>query len=353
MRGPPPRNSPQPQAWRAADARPRRVWVDGSECCNSGVAGAREGFACTDVSDHDVADAAFPSRAVPTRAGPPNSRYPTFVGCSPQRPRDEARGVERAPANSVVALQRTVGNRATARAIAIHQRQPTFGNLYGDAPAPGADVVRLEQVDGKWREMGRRIDRTARGRYDFVVRDGRLWAVKAKRTLRPAGHTEASQGNRVAFAGQVEFEAGTIKGWNDGSGHFRPAAEFRQAAIDAGLPPETFARHPDTLKRPRPPGEIGPQLPVEQPATRPRTAGEPAKVGPGPPRLDELERHYGAPRATPAASTPTVEVSPPRPVAVPAGAGSTADPSPFPRAPEARHASWPPSSRTRSRSRGG
>jgi hypothetical protein len=237
--------------------------------------------------------------------------------------------VERTAANSVLALQRTAGNRATARAVAVLQRQPTFGNLYGDEPAPGAEVVRLEKVAGKWKEMGRKFNRTARGWYDFVVRDGRLYAVKAKRTLRAGGHTEAAQGNRVAFAGQVEFEAGTLKGWNDGSGHYRPAAEFRQAAIDASLSAETFAPHPDTLKRPREPREIGPQLPVEQPATRPRDPGGGAKVGPGSPRLDELERDYRAPRAAPAAPepapaptptptpTPTVEVSPPRPAAVP------------------------------------
>ncbi|HKO27337.1 MAG TPA: hypothetical protein VJU80_07750 [Solirubrobacteraceae bacterium] len=202
-----------------------------------------------------------------------------------------------------MALQRSAGNRATTRAVAVLERQPTFGNLSpSDEPMPGAEVVRLEKVTGKWKEIGRKFTRTARGTYDFVVRDGRLWAVKAKRTLGAAGHTEAAQGNRVAFAGQVTFEAGTLKGWNDGSGHFRPAAAdpaepFRKAAIDAGLDKEAFDRHPDSMKRPRPAGENGPQLPVEQPSTRPRSSGEPAKVGPGPPRSGELERDYGRARA--------------------------------------------------------
>jgi hypothetical protein len=213
-----------------------------------------------------------------------------------------------------VALQRTAGNRATARAIAVLQRAPTFGNLFpDDAPAPDAAVVRLEKLDGKWRETGGRFNRTARGMYDFVVRDGRLWAVKAKRTMGAPGHTEAAQGNRVAFAGQVTFEAGILTGWNDGSGHLRPAAAdpaaevFRNAAIDAGLDKDAFDRHPDNLKRPRPPGEKGPKLPVWQPATRPRTPGEPAKIGPGPPRLDELER-YRAPRSARVAPTPPVDL---------------------------------------------
>jgi len=248
--------------------------------------------------------------------------------------------VERTPANSLLALQRTAGNRATARALAVLQRQPTFGNLFpGDEPIPGAEVVRLEKVAGKWKEIGRKFNRTARGTYDFVVRDGRLWAVKAKRRFGGAGHTEAAQGNRVAFAGQVTFEAGTLKAWNDGSGHFRPAAAdpaepFRTAAIDAGLDKEAFDRHPDSMKRPRPSGEKGPQLPVEQPATRPHSPGEPGKVGPGPPRLNDLERDYRAPRSASAdpepepapapAPAPAVEVSPPRPAAVPSSAGSTA-----------------------------
>ena len=76
----------------------------------------------------------------------------------PQVPRDESPGVERSPANAVVALQRTAGNRATARAIAVLQRQPTFGNLFpDDAPIPDAEVVRLEKVDGKWREIGSQV----------------------------------------------------------------------------------------------------------------------------------------------------------------------------------------------------
>jgi hypothetical protein len=199
--------------------------------------------------------------------------------------------------NSVVALQRTAGNRATARAIAVLQRQPSFGNLFPeDAPHPDARVVRLEKVEGKWKEIGPRYSKTARGNYDFVVRDGRLLAVKAKRTFGAAGHVEAAQGHRVGFSGQVEFEAGVLKRWNDGSGHVRPASagptaeKFRQPAIDAGLDKELFERHPEAMKRPRRAGEKGPQLPVQQPATRPPTPGKPPKVGPGPPRLDELEK---------------------------------------------------------------
>ena len=86
-----------------------------------------------------------------------------------------------------------------------------------------------------------------------------------------------------------------------------PPRCFAKHAIDAGLDKDAFDRHPDNLKRPRPPGEKGPQLPVEQPATRPRTPGEPAKVGPGPSRWDELER-YLAPRSAPAAPAAPVDL---------------------------------------------
>lgn len=242
-----------------------------------------------DVSRRDVAEALVPSRAVATGGSPPSTRQPSLAGWSAQRARDESPGSGRSPVNSVVALQRTAGNRATARAIAVLQRQPTFGNLFPeDVPDPDAEVVRLEKVAGKWREIRGRFNHTARGTYSFVVRDGRLWAVKG------AGHTEAAEGDRVTWAGEAKFEAGVLKGWNDRSGHVRPAAsepaeKFRKTAIDAGLDKELFNRHPDNLKRPRPTGAKGPQLPVEQPATRPRTPGEPAKVGPGPPRLGELE----------------------------------------------------------------
>jgi hypothetical protein len=289
-----------------------------------------------DVSILDVVDPAFPSSASPPSTSRGNSQQPTLRGGAPQRPRVESAKAQRSPADSIIALQRTAGNRAIARSVAVLQRQPTFGNLFpDDAPIRGAEVVRLELVDNKWKEIGPRFSRTARGTYDFVVRDGRLYAVKAKRTMGAAGHTEAAQGQRVAFAGQVQFEAGILKGWNDGSGHFRPASAgpaeaFRKAAIDAGLNGDAFDHHPDTLKRPRPTGAKGPQLPVEQPTTRPRTPGEPAQIGPGPPRLDELERQNGLPRSAPtspveaAAPTPPVEAAAPRPVAVPSGAGSTA-----------------------------
>lgn len=185
---------------------------------------------------------------------------------------------------------------------------PTYGNLPRDAPAFGSsrNVIKLQNVNGTWREVGGKYGRTARGNYDFVVKDGEIYAVKAKNTMNPLGHTEAARGGRVNWAGQVEFEAGKVKSWNDGSGHYRSLSSMRQPAVQAGLPDEKFIQHPETAVRPRPKSSL-PQLPVEQPATKPRVPGEAPKVGSGPPRMAELEARYGkAPIAVPATAASTV-----------------------------------------------
>lgn len=51
---------------------------------------------------------------------------------------------------------------------------PTYGNLPRDAPAFGSsrNVVKLQNVNGTWREVGGKYGRTARGNYDFVIKDG-------------------------------------------------------------------------------------------------------------------------------------------------------------------------------------
>jgi len=153
--------------------------------------------------------------------------------------------------------------------------------------------VQLKKVNGTWKEIGPRYSRTARGGYDFVVRDAKIYAVKTKNTMGAIGHTEAARGERVQWAGQVEFEAGEVKTWNDGSGHYRSLSSMREPAVQAGLPddPGKFVQHTDNLKRPR--TGSGPQLPVEQPVTTPPTPGEQPKVGPGPPRLEEFEQRFG------------------------------------------------------------
>ncbi len=200
---------------------------------------------------------------------------------------------------------------ATGRAMLLQREPlgPTYGNLPRDMPAPGSsgDVVRLRQVNGSWKEVGPKYTRTARGNYDFVVKDKEIFAVKTKRTLGGGyGHTEAARGERVNWAGQVEFEGGKVKTWNDGSGHYRSLSSMRQPAVDAGMPKDKFVQHVETAPRPRPKSSL-PQLPVEQPATKPRVPGEPPKVGAGPPRMAEFEARYGkAPTAVPATAASTV-----------------------------------------------
>lgn len=186
---------------------------------------------------------------------------------------------------------------------------PTYGNLPRDLPAPGSsgDVVRLRNVNGTWKEVGPKYTRTARGNYDFVVKDGEIFAVKTKRGVGGGyGHTEAARGERVNWAGQVDFESGKVKTWNDGSGHYRSLSSMREPAVQAGLPDEKFIRHPDNVGQPRPRGSL-PQLPVEQPATKPRVPGEQPKVGSGPPRMAELEQRYGkVPSAAPTTAASSV-----------------------------------------------
>lgn len=167
---------------------------------------------------------------------------------------------------------------------------PTYGNLPRDAPMPGERVI-LERADRNWREVsekarfGRPKPVRAAGWYAYVIQDGKIYAVKADPNAvgRQPGHTEAARGGRVSYAGMVHIgHDGKITAWNNDSGHYRPAASMRQTAIDAGFPDDGTWQ-----ERRRVPGEK-PQLPVSQPATKPRDGG-PAKVPPGPDRSRELE----------------------------------------------------------------
>jgi Domain of unknown function (DUF4157) len=150
---------------------------------------------------------------------------------------------------------------------------PTFGNLYQDEPLAGYARKRVELIEreGVWYENppGRPLSR-ASGNYDFVVQDGRIFAVKS---AGPFGHTEAAKGGRVEFAGQIEFggptgRRGIITRWTNASGHYAPVsgpanaagkpAFAAQAAERAGLPMDRYVPYTG------PKGEKGPQLPVFQ-----------------------------------------------------------------------------------------
>jgi len=150
---------------------------------------------------------------------------------------------------------------------------PTFGNLPRDRPEfAGSRRVEIVNEGGKWKEIasGRSFERrTPKGRYDFVIQDGRIWAV---RSAGPFGHTEAAQGGRVTWAGMVTFNSsGALKSWDNASGHYLPTGSFAENAARAHpkLPIDKFVvafRGPMTLTGGR---QQGPQLPVFQPDTKP------------------------------------------------------------------------------------
>lgn len=185
------------------------------------------------------------------------------------------------------------------------QRQPdtpTIGNIPREARIP-AIVVKLVEVNGKWREVRPGTpQRNATGHYDYVLKDGELWAVKRSAGVdqravdlyrRPPGHTEAAGGERVTYAGQVKFSnSGQVRWWNEATGHYLSATSLREPVIAAGFSKDKFVASEEVAagkKGPSP--KIGPQLPVFQPKTVPRGEG-PVKVPPGPPRVEEFEARY-------------------------------------------------------------
>ncbi len=198
---------------------------------------------------------------------------------------------------------------------------PTFGNLPRDAPdAQGMKKrVMLVKEGDVWYEKrpdGQKF--RAGGTYDFVVQDGKIWAVKGTSQIGKTnpGHTEAAAGNRVEYAGTIKFGSsqagrGTIREWTNASGHYAPVRDSAEAIAKAnGLPwgdgrfKAVDGGFPDR----------GPQLPVFQPQTRP-PAGGTAKVPAGPPRLGALEARIRETNTKP----PATATTPP-----PAGAAAAA-----------------------------
>ncbi len=143
------------------------------------------------------------------------------------------------------------------------EERPTFGNLPKDRPRPGYSQthrrVELFEKDGVWYERGFNPQTKARGSYDFVVRDGKIFGLKGG--ARGYGHTELAGGGRVELAGQAEFQAGVCTEWSSASGHYAPVQYFKDVGIKAGLPADKFVLFVGER------AEMGPQLPVFQPKT--------------------------------------------------------------------------------------
>ena len=263
-----------------------------------------------------VVSAAAP--AAPSAAGSvadvqrdPISRWHACVPARQAAPLDQA---------AASALQRLVGNRGVSTLLGgTLQRQvappsgtppaadvrPTYGNLPREVPEVNVQRVELRIIKGKWRQVYPNGKwHSASGKYVFVIQDGKIYAQHAPRP--GVGHTEVARGERVSWAGEVDISgnSGQVTSWNDGSGHYRPASSLRETAVRAGLPEDRFQQHPETAVRPRSPDTM-PQLPVDQPRTRSIT-GDPPVVGPGPPRIEEMERDLRAGRTQrPAGSTPS------------------------------------------------
>lgn len=113
--------------------------------------------------------------------------------------------------------------------------QGTFRHVFNPRdPDPTQHRLELKRVDGKWFEVrGKKGERLvpATGNYHYAIQDGRLFVSRY-------GHPEAAKGGRVAGAGDISFgKDGVVERWDNGSGSYRPAAEFaKRAGEQIGLP---------------------------------------------------------------------------------------------------------------------
>lgn len=201
--------------------------------------------------------------------------------------------------------------------------RPTFGNLPREEADPRAKRFLLVEKGGVWYEMRSKTQMyRAEGAYDFVVQKGKVWAVRPSSTIGGInpGHTEAAAGGRVEYAGTVRFgRKGTTRGvvqeWSNASGHYAPVRDksFAKAPgfpLDEDLPFDKRRFKPVEDGFP----SKGPQLPVQQPRTRPRDSGPP-RVPAGPPQLEALEARIAESRRNQASEQPRPAGSVEAPVA--------------------------------------
>ena len=116
-----------------------------------------------------------------------------------------------------------------------------FSNLMPwDLPAAYSPAELIYQ-QGKWKIIKGNSVWSATGLYSFVRLSGRFYVCKANLRTDGIGHIELSQGRPVDYAGEIQFagrkKRGTLRYWNNASGHYKPAAN---AAREAQLPMELF-----------------------------------------------------------------------------------------------------------------
>ncbi len=181
---------------------------------------------------------------------------------------------------------------------------PTFSNLPRDQPKSGVRRFQLVNRGQFWYELRNGQLRRARGAYAFVATSNRgIWAVRLSQRIDAiGGHTEAAQGGRVVFAGEIHFRSGRnnrgrLLRWSNASGHYRPARQF---AGNAGLPLERFEPIRFT-------GEGGTQLPVFQPETESSSSSTVSRKGNANPPSERSTGHRlgGGSTSTPSASRRT------------------------------------------------
>jgi RHS repeat-associated protein len=113
-----------------------------------------------------------------------------------------------------------------------------FVNLFPEDPVRAVSRYKLEQRAGKWVTVsatGR--TRSATGHYIFVRQNDTIFVQRETR----AGHIDLAGGRPVDYGGQIQFSGrnnrGTLRTWNNGSGHYQPLARLAQRA---GLPMDVF-----------------------------------------------------------------------------------------------------------------
>jgi hypothetical protein len=143
---------------------------------------------------------------------------------------------------ALLPLTMSVGGSAGGAAA----KGPTkFLNLSPEDLPQNVGKFTLEQRNGKWVTVSSSGDVfSARGKYTFVVQDGKITVGRSGAALgsRPAaGHVDLALGNPVDYAGEIQFGGtkarGTLRTWNNASGHYQPRPEF---ATQAGLPMNRF-----------------------------------------------------------------------------------------------------------------
>ena len=102
----------------------------------------------------------------------------------------------------------------------------------------------LVQKDGVWYTVGNNGTMfRARGTYDYVTINGKIYVSKTSSPGQDVGHFDISRGaKQVDYAGSVQFgwnsgTRGVLKGFDNSSGHYKPSAND---AHQSGFPLDKF-----------------------------------------------------------------------------------------------------------------